>query len=146
MMDQDKSKQQLIDELEDLRRRVAELKAHDQGGEVNGILGVNLDITEPREAEESLRQKVEELAALNTLAWTTNATLALEEATKAALAGMLHAVRPDLAFLFLRNGERLILKDVLPLTSPASWRHSRTSRGRMCLWPGGAGKETAVFP
>ena len=75
------------------------------------------DITKRKRAEELLRQRVEELAALNTLGRTVNATLALEETTKAALAGMLHAVRPDLAFLFLRNGERLILKDVLPLAS-----------------------------
>ena len=78
---------------------------------------VFIDITDRKRAEDSLRQRAEELAALNTLGRTVSATLALEEAMKAALAGMLRAVHPDLAFLFQRDGERLVLNEVLPLTS-----------------------------
>ena len=78
---------------------------------------VFIDITDRKRAEDSLRQRAEELAALNTLGRTVNATLALEEAMKAALAGMFRAVHPDLAFLFQRDGERLVLNEVLPLTS-----------------------------
>jgi PAS domain S-box-containing protein len=86
-------------------------------GELIGSIGSVTDITERKRAEELLRQRVEELAALNTLGQMVNATLALEEAMEAALAGVLRAVRPDLAFLFQRDGERLILKDMLPRDS-----------------------------
>jgi len=57
----------------------------------------------------------EELAVLNALGRAVNATLALEETAKAALTGMLDAVHPDLAFLFLREGDWLVLREVLPL-------------------------------
>jgi PAS domain S-box-containing protein len=88
-----------------------------QDGKPTRMIGVAMDITERRRTEEALGQRFEELATLNTLGQAVNASLSLEEATKAALAGMLNAVRPDLAFLFLRDGERLILKDVMPAAS-----------------------------
>ena len=87
----------------------------------NQFAVVFVDITERKRAEELLHQRVEELAALNLLGRTVSATLSLEEAIKAALAEMLRAVHPDLAFLFLRDRERLILKDVAPRDCARVW-------------------------
>jgi two-component system sensor histidine kinase UhpB len=91
----------------------------DASGRFLGTLSSGEDITERKRAEESIGQLVEELAALNTLSRAVNTTLAMEPTTTAALQGILDAVHPDLVFLFLRDGERLILKDALPSASRA---------------------------
>ncbi len=59
-----------------------------------------------------------ELAALHAIGQAVNASLSLEDTSIAALRSMLEAARPDLAFLFRREGERLILQEALPPT----WR------------------------
>jgi PAS domain S-box-containing protein len=79
-----------------------------------GVTFTALDITERKRAEKALQQRAEELSALNALGRAVNATLSMEEATAAALQGMLNAVHPDLAFFFLREGDKLTLKKVLP--------------------------------
>jgi PAS domain S-box-containing protein len=76
--------------------------------------GIEIDITERKRVEEKLLQQAEELTALKELGREVNATLSVEETCSAGLRGMLKAVRPDIAFLFLRQGERLILQNVLP--------------------------------
>jgi two-component system, NarL family, sensor histidine kinase EvgS len=56
------------------------------------------EIRDRKGVEDALQRKAAELAALNALGRAVNASLTLEEATKAALQGMLDVVRPDLAF------------------------------------------------
>ncbi|KAF0109022.1 MAG: sensor histidine kinase lipoprotein [Anaerolineaceae bacterium] len=63
---------------------------------------------------EETRQRMKQLAALNALGNAVSATLSLEETSAAAVKGMLEAVHPDLAFLFLREGDKLILKGIAP--------------------------------
>jgi two-component system, cell cycle sensor histidine kinase and response regulator CckA len=70
--------------------------------------------------DEVLHQKAQELAALNALSRAVNASLSLDHTAAAALNGMLHAVSPDLSFLFLRDDQRLVLKLALP--GPAQQR------------------------
>jgi PAS domain S-box-containing protein len=76
--------------------------------------GIEIDITERKQVEEKLLQQAEELTVLKELGREVNASLSLEETSSAGLKGMLKAVRPDIAFLFLRQGERLTLQNVLP--------------------------------
>ena len=76
-------------------------------------------------AEAALQQRADELAALNLLGRAVNATLSLEQTAAAGLEGMWNAARPDLAFLFLREGDRLILRGVLP----------PSGRGRLGVMP-----------
>jgi PAS domain S-box-containing protein len=78
------------------------------------IQSVARDITERKRAEEEIRRRVEELSALNALGIAVSATLSLEDASAAVVKGMLKAVHPDLAFLFLRQGEKLVLKGSAP--------------------------------
>jgi C4-dicarboxylate-specific signal transduction histidine kinase/DNA-binding response OmpR family regulator len=70
-------------------------------------------------AEAALAQRVEELAALNGLGRAVGSSQTLAETTRAALAGILQAVRPDLGFLFLRDGERLTLQELPAPSGPA---------------------------
>ena len=64
-------------------------------------------------AEEQIRQRVEELAALNALGWEVSQILSLDEVIGHAVRELAAAARADLTFLFLREGERLVLKGSL---------------------------------
>ena len=79
-----------------------------------GITFTALDITARKQVEKALQKRADELTALNALGRAVNATLSLEQTIAAALQGILNAVYPDLACLFLREGDRLILKEALP--------------------------------
>jgi PAS domain S-box-containing protein len=78
------------------------------------MLGVGIDISDRLKAEEALRERMDELDSLNSMARIVNATLSLEQTAVTGLEGMMNAIGPDLAFFFLRDGEKLILKEVLP--------------------------------
>ena len=89
----------------------------DTGDLSRGVTFTVLDITEHKRVEKALQQRAEELAALNALGRAVDATLSMEKTIAAALQGMLNAVHPDLAFFFLREGDKLILKQVLPTSA-----------------------------
>ena len=78
------------------------------------LLGQVRDTTERKQAEAMSDQRSRELAALQALGLAVSTSLSIERTAAAALRGMLEAVEPDLAFLFLREGDRLILQGVLP--------------------------------
>jgi PAS domain S-box-containing protein len=67
-----------------------------------------------KRAEEALRVKTGELEALNAFGRAVNANLALAQTVTAALQGIVDTVRPDVSFLFLRDGDRLVLLEALP--------------------------------
>ncbi len=81
------------------------------------VVGDIVDITVRKLAEEALQQQAAELVAINTLGRAVTANLEMQETTRAALEGMLDTVQCDLAFFFLRDGDRLILEEVLPANS-----------------------------
>ena len=72
------------------------------------------DTTEPMPAETLLNQRSRELAALQAFGLAASISNSFDQISTAALRGMLETVQADLGFLFLREGERLILKEVLP--------------------------------
>ncbi len=61
-----------------------------------------------------LERSAEELAALNVLGQDVSATLSLDEVVSASMKGVLNASHPDLAYFFLRDGDRLIKKMIAP--------------------------------
>lgn len=64
---------------------------------------------------EETRQRTRELTALNTLGRLVSQNLSLRETCDEAMKGMLEVVHPDVVFLFLREGERLLLQGIVPL-------------------------------
>lgn len=72
------------------------------------------EIDERQRTEKELKKQAEELLALNTLGRDISNTISIEQICTAGLRGIFDAVHPDQAFLFLRQGERLILQDIQP--------------------------------
>ena len=73
-----------------------------------------VDITERKRSEEEIRRHVEELGTLNFIGRQVGASLSFEENAQAALKGIVRTIKPDMAFLFMREGEKLILSTVQP--------------------------------
>ena len=86
----------------------------DESGHVTGVLGISHDITERKRAEVELLCHTKELAALNSLTRRVSSSLSLETVVASALQELLNAVKTDIAFLFLREGERLMLGGIAP--------------------------------
>jgi PAS domain S-box-containing protein len=78
------------------------------------VLWLVRDITERKQLEAAAEKRTGELTALHALGLTVSSSLSLNQVCKAALQGMLAAVEPDLAYLFLRDGDRLLLHEVAP--------------------------------
>jgi signal transduction histidine kinase len=71
-----------------------------------------------RQSMESLEQRAQELATLNTLGQRVGATISLDQVVQAAIGGVAGATQCDLALFFLREDGELMLQGVGPLTSP----------------------------
>ena len=100
-----------------------------------------------KRAEEKIRQRSAELAALNMAGQAVNAVATLEQVYAVGLKGIQNAVQPDLAFLFLRAGKRLLLKEMLPQDAlHQAGLHPRTSCGRVHVRPGSLAEPGALFP
>ena len=77
------------------------------------ILGVIRDVTERKQGEIEIHQRASELASLNALGRAVSGTLQLDKVISAGIENIQKATRPDLAFLFLQDGEKLILKELV---------------------------------
>jgi PAS domain S-box-containing protein len=82
----------------------------DETGRPVKMVGIGLDVTERRQADEALNRWARELATLNAVGRRVGASLSLEEVAQAALDEIVPLVGPDLAMLFLHKDERLSLQ------------------------------------
>jgi PAS domain S-box-containing protein len=89
-------------------------------GHLTGYLRVFTDITKRKQAEESLRQRAEELRVLHGLSQQFSASLSPEQVTTAALQGVMDCLAPDLVMLFLLQEDGLHLQDLQPESS--AWK------------------------
>lgn len=90
----------------------AQISYTEAGAPVRMLL-VFQEITARRQVDAALRQRSEELNMLNMLGRELTASFSSESVTAVALNGMMQALQPDLAYLFLRSGQELILKETL---------------------------------
>jgi PAS domain S-box-containing protein len=72
------------------------------------------DITGQKQTESLFQRNEEEITALRALAHQVCANLPIDHVVKSALDGFVDIVHPDRAIIFLREGERLILKSAYP--------------------------------
>ncbi|MDD5640842.1 MAG: GAF domain-containing protein [Syntrophales bacterium] len=101
-------------------------------GGIREWVGVCIDITARKQAEAKLKQRHEELAALNALAHQVQAGLSLEEVVAAGLDRALYPASPDLAVLYLREDDRLVLQGARPENLALSRDEGRLQMGE-CL-------------
>ncbi len=103
------------------------------------------DITARKRIEEGLRRSTEELTALNSLGRKVNTTLSLVQTSAAALQGIMDAVHPDLTFLFLREGDRLVFQAMQPAVSQARLGQISDHRVGQCLCGLAVAERTALY-
>jgi len=106
---------------------------YDDNGKLYGYAKVTSDITEQKQAEDVLKQKVLELTALSKLSQKVSSNLSLGQVVSAALDEVTTALSPDLALLFLKDGDNLILQDMK--SGDPKYRHDETPVHRVgeCL-------------
>jgi two-component system cell cycle sensor histidine kinase/response regulator CckA len=91
----------------------AALIPSDDGGP-GKVVGTVRDVTESRRVEADIRIQAEELTALNALGRDLNSDLSLQHTVQVALRGLSETMRSDMVFLFLLDGEQLVLQGALP--------------------------------
>jgi len=104
----------------------------DSQGRLVEVLSIGSDITARQAAEEALKWRNKELAALNALAHRVQASLSLEEVTAAALDRSVYPSPPDLAMLYLREDDCLVLQGAIPELLALNHNEARLQIGE-CL-------------
>ena len=99
---------------------VAAQAIYDDQGRQMGHRSSIRDITDRKRSEEELRNRTEELAALNSLSKEVSSSLSEATVVACALKGIFNTIKPDRVFMFLREGDRLILAGAEP---PGSQEH-----------------------
>lgn len=77
-------------------------------------------------ADRELRQKVQEITAMNTLARKVSASLSVGQVVQSAIEGICEPIQPDIALFFLRDGDRLLLQGTGPKNSPYRHENGKT--------------------
>jgi PAS domain S-box-containing protein len=78
------------------------------------FLAVIRDVSERAASAKAIEAKARELASINRLAQEVSASLSVEEVLSAALKQAAQVIQPDVGFLFLSEGDDLILKETYP--------------------------------
>ncbi len=77
--------------------------------------------------------QIDELTALSVLSSAISASLSFKDTADAAIKGIMDIVRPDLAFLFLREGDRLLVRKILPAAAEYPFEGFPEHRVGECL-------------
>lgn len=72
--------------------------------------GIIEDVTDRKLARDELKKQTEQLISLNKLSEKINQTLFLDEVISLAIAELKNAIKADVVFLFLKEGEKLNLR------------------------------------
>jgi PAS domain S-box-containing protein len=103
------------------------------------------DVTERKRIEEALKNHLQEQTVLNSLARQVSSTLSIDQVVKSALNGIVSTVKPDLALLYSRVGERLILSDLRSDKIDFSRDKAQVHRVGSCLCGLAASEKKSVF-
>jgi len=117
----------------------------DPGDLSMGVTFTALDITSRKQAEEALQKRVQELAALNKLGRKVSANLSLGLVVQSALEQIAAIVATDLAMVFLRKDDTLVLKGLE--TEGTQYAHNDTPVHRLgeCLCGLAAGEGKPIY-
>jgi PAS domain S-box-containing protein len=104
---------QIQDFLANQQQKLEELVSHRTKELTETNLQINKEIEERREVEIKLEDRVSELQALYESGQRVTATLSLEHVTKAALKAIDSTISPDMAVIYLVEGDELQLNGIL---------------------------------
>ncbi len=105
----------------------------DVDGAVTAVLGISRDISEDKRAKDELRKRATEMAALHALSAAATRSLSLEGVASEATAALAKIIGCDLALVFIRDGERLLLTGTAPGYRKAEREEAPEHRVGECL-------------
>jgi PAS domain S-box-containing protein len=105
----------------------------DVKGNPTGMIAITRDVTEQVQAGDEIERRAEQLAALNALGRRVSQSLSLAQVCEDAIQEVAKAIQPGLTFLFLREGERLLLKSVLPRRGKSMFKDVPEHRVGECM-------------
>jgi PAS domain S-box-containing protein len=118
--------QKAHDELEqEVAERTAELRTANE--KLRG------EIEERKRAAEALQQHVKEMTSLNNLARQVSSSLSVDQVIQAALEGIVAGIGPDLALLFMREGDKMFLQGLRSVETRLSYENIKVHRVGECL-------------
>ncbi len=105
----------------------------------------HINISEKKRVEERLIEREKELTALNIVSRTVNSEISLDGVIQAILSQISATINPDLALLFLKEGEDLHLNGIKPDHNPYSFDTSHVHKVGQCLCGLSVSTETSIF-
>jgi signal transduction histidine kinase/CheY-like chemotaxis protein len=96
-------------------------------------------------SEASLRQRAEELALLNRLGRKVNESITVDDAVQWGLKEISHGLAPDLALIFLRCGDDLVLRGIFPEQAEAPLQPQHLHKVGTCLCGLAVSEDKAVY-
>jgi signal transduction histidine kinase/DNA-binding response OmpR family regulator len=84
-------------------------------------------------SEAALRQRADELSMINRLARKVNESMTVDGSIQCGLCEIVKAAEPDIAVLFLRDGDELVLKGIFPEQSKIAWQPQEVHKVGNCL-------------
>ncbi|MBN1303433.1 MAG: GAF domain-containing protein [Anaerolineales bacterium] len=88
--------------------RTSKVPMRDSAGEVFAVLGMYEDITKRKQAELEIRQRMEELVALNQIAQQLSSLMPVKDLLEKAVVEVLNVMHCDQVYVFLVEGKRLL--------------------------------------
>ncbi|MBT8357754.1 MAG: GAF domain-containing protein, partial [Deltaproteobacteria bacterium] len=105
----------------------------------------HINITDKKIAEMDLIEREKELSALNFIGRTVSSSISLEAVINAALDQITAIIKPDLAMIFLREGNDLILKGLGPKSQANKYKIHDNHRVGQCLCGLSVSNEKSIF-
>ncbi len=117
----------------------------DETGRPVQLVGIGLEITARKRADEALDRRARELATLNAVGQRVGASLSLDQVVRVALDEIVPPVGPDLAMLFLYEGGRLLLQATSPQDSTLRHEKAPVHGAGECLCGLAASEGVALY-
>jgi PAS domain S-box-containing protein len=105
----------------------------DPNGIPVAVMGIARDITDRKHTESILEQRANELSALYALGRRINASRSIDEIVQASVEEIEPVIAHDLSLLFLRSGQRLVLRGQGPTNSTYHLNPASVHRVGECL-------------
>ena len=109
---------------------VPEMNSENQ---IIGYVGTITDITDRKRAEDEIHHRNTELAALNKLGRQVSQSISLKDVVSEAVKEMVEMTQSDVAFLLLRDGDKLVLAGIGPQSAAEKYGEIPEHRVGECL-------------